>query len=142
MTDRFDREKRSEIMSHIKGKDTKPEKLVRSLLHRMGYRFRLHVDSLPGKPDIVLPRHKKVIFVNGCFWHGHKNCKRASRPQSNAEFWNQKIESNIARDRKNRKELQLQGWSVLVIWQCETKNLTALRNRLAGFMNNGKEQYE
>lgn len=142
MTDRFDREKRSEIMSHIKGKDTKPEKLVRSLLHRMGYRFRLHVDSLTGKPDIVLPRHKKVIFVNGCFWHGHKNCKRASRPQSNAEFWNQKIESNIARDRKNRKELQLQGWSVLVIWQCETKNLTALRNRLAGFMNNGKEQYE
>jgi len=142
VTDRFDWEKRSEIMSHIKGKDTKPEKLVRSLLHRMGYRFRLHVDSLPGKPDIVLPRHKKVIFVNGCFWHGHKNCKRASRPQSNTEFWNQKIESNIARDRKNRKELQLQGWSVLVIWQCETKNLTALRNRLAEFMNNGKEQYE
>jgi len=142
VTDRFDRKKRSEIMSHIQGKDTKPEKLVRSLLHRMGYRFRLHVDSLPGKPDIVLQRHKKVIFVNGCFWHGHKSCKRASCPQSNAEFWNQKIKSNIARDRKTRKDLQLQGWAVLVIWQCQTKNLTALQNRLAEFMNNGKEQHE
>jgi len=142
VTDRFDQKKRSEIMSRIRGKDTKPEKLVRSLLHRMGYRFRLHVDSLPGKPDIVLPRHKKVIFVNGCFWHGHKNCKRASRPQSNAEFWAQKIESSISRDRKNRKKLQLRGWDVLIIWQCQTKDLTVLKNRLAEFMNNGRGQCE
>jgi len=142
MTDRFDQVKRSEIMSHIKGKHTQPEKLVRSLLHRMGYRFRLHVGALPGKPDIVLPCHKKVVFVHGCFWHGHKNCKRATRPQSNAEFWNHKIDSNIARDRRNRKALLLHGWDILVIWQCQTKDLAALKERLAEFMNNGKRQCE
>jgi len=136
MTDRFDQAKRSEIMSHIKGKDTQPEKLVRRLLHKMGYRFRLHVNSLPGKPDIVLPRHKKVIFVHGCFWHGHKNCKRASRPQSNTNFWNRKIDANIARDRENQRKLQLQGWNSLIIWQCQTKDLAALKNRLAKFINN------
>jgi DNA mismatch endonuclease (patch repair protein) len=139
MTDRFDRAKRSEIMSHIKGKDTRPERSVRSLLHRMGYRFRLHVGALPGKPDVVLPRHKKVIFVHGCFWHGHTNCKRAARPQSNTGFWNRKIESNIARDRRNRKALWLNGWDVLVVWQCQTKDLASLKERLAEFMGNGRE---
>ena len=92
MTDRFDQVERSEIMSQIKGKHAQPEKLVRSLWHRMAYHFRLHVGTLPGKPDIVLPCHKRVVFVHSCFWHGHRNCKRAARSQSNAEFWDHKID--------------------------------------------------
>lgn len=137
MTDKFDPEKRSEIMSCIKGKDTKPEKIVRSLLHKMGYRFRLHVKELPGKPDIVLPRHKKIILVHGCFWHGHLNCKRASRPANNSEFWNRKIDSNIARDEENLKKLRCQGWEVLVVWQCQTGDIEALRKKLIKFMGKG-----
>ncbi|HDP34827.1 MAG TPA: DNA mismatch endonuclease Vsr, partial [Candidatus Hydrogenedentes bacterium] len=94
MVDIFTKEHRSHIMAQIKGKDTKPEKAVRSILHRMGYRFRIHVSFLPGKPDIVLARHRKVIFVNGCFWHGHKRCRRGTIPETNTDFWIRKIVSN------------------------------------------------
>jgi len=125
-------------MSHISGKDTKPEILVRSLLHRMGYRFRLHKKNMPGKPDIVLPKHKKVIFVHGCFWHGHKNCPRSKRPSTNVKFWNKKIDGNIERDKKNIKSLEYLGWKTLIIWTCEIKNEDALKHKLISFMETSK----
>ncbi len=134
MGERFTPEERSRIMSRIKGRETKPEKLVRSLLHRSGYRFRLHDKNLPGKPDIVLPRHKRVVFVHGCFWHGHKRCKRAKRPATRKEFWNKKIDGNIKRDEKVKRQLKKLGWRVLIVWQCQTHNQTELRNRLENFM--------
>lgn len=134
MSDRFTPEERSRIMSRVKGQNTKPEKIVRSLLHAMGYRFRLHRKDLPGKPDIVLPKHRKVIFVHGCFWHGHENCGRAARPQANTEFWNKKLDSNIARDANTRVELEKLGWHFLIIWQCEMKDVEKLRQRLAHFL--------
>ncbi|MDY7000522.1 MAG: very short patch repair endonuclease [Thermodesulfobacteriota bacterium] len=121
------KEKRSEIMSKIKGKDTKPEKIVRSLLHAMGYRFRLHRKDLPGKPDIVLPKHKTVIFVHGCFWHGHNSCSRSNIPKSNSEYWIGKINRNIQRYNTNRALLVQKGWKVLVIWECQTKDREHLR---------------
>src|SRR5450759_3948198 len=110
--DIISKEKRSWNMSRIRSKDTKPEKIVRSLLHRMGYRFRLHVQDLPGKPDIVLPRHKTVIFVHGCFWHRHPKCKYAYTPKSRIEFWSKKFEDNIARFRVVKKELVHIKWKV------------------------------
>ena len=125
-------------MSKIKGKDTKPEKIVRSLLHQMGYRFRLHRLDLPGNPDIVLPKFRKVIFVHGCFWHGHKNCMRAKRPTTNKKFWNEKLSKNIKRDRKYPKELKKLGWRTLVVWQCEIKDKGLLMNKLRDFLENQK----
>jgi DNA mismatch endonuclease (patch repair protein) len=136
--DPFDAAKRSEIMSHIRGKDTDVEKKVRSLLHSLGYRFRLHVDGLPGKPDIVLPKYASIVFVHGCFWHGHNRCKRASIPQTNREFWTQKISGNMQRDRRTIRELHKLGWKVLVVWQCQTKNRALVENRIAKFL--GKDE--
>ncbi|WP_462271053.1 very short patch repair endonuclease [Desulfobacter sp.] len=136
--DVFSKGKRSQIMSHISGKDTKPEILVRSLLHRMGYRFRLHKKNMPGKPDIVLPKYKKVIFVHGCFWHGHENCPRSKRPSTNVEFWNKKIDANIERDKKIIKSLEYLGWKTLIIWTCEIKNEDALKHKLISFMETSK----
>ncbi len=121
-------------MSRIGGKNTKPELIVRSLLHKMGYRFRLHRKDLPGRPDITLPRHKKVIFVNGCFWHGHKNCSRAKRPETNKKFWRDKLDKNIARDKVNASKLQELGWSVLVVWSCEIKDTGLLTQKLKIFL--------
>lgn len=121
-------------MSHISGGDTKPELVVRKLLHSMGYRYRLHVRTLPGKPDIVLPRHKKIIFVHGCFWHGHSDCPRAKRPSSNIEFWNSKIENNIRRDRKNLTALAELGWKTLVVWSCDIKDVKFLDRKLRNFL--------
>lgn len=135
MADVFSKEKRSEIMSRIKGGNTKPELIVRSLLHRLGYRFRLHRKDLPGKPDIVLPRHKKVVFVNGCFWHGHEGCKRSSIPSSNTEFWETKIKKNIERDKTKIRELKRLGWKVLIIWQCRIKDTDKVIATLEKFMN-------
>lgn len=132
--DIFDKSKRSWIMSHVKGKDTKPEILVRSIIHRLGFRFRKHKSDLPGKPDIVLAKHRKVIFVHGCFWHGHKKCSRSSRPQSNKSFWVEKLDKNIARDKRTKRELELQGWKVLIVWTCETNNILKLQNRLSTFL--------
>lgn len=136
--DSFGAAKRSEIMSHIRGKDTDVEKKVRSLLHSLGYRFRLHVDGLPGKPDIVLPKYASIVFVHGCFWHGHNRCKRASIPQTNREFWAQKISGNVQRDRRTIRELHKLGWKVLVVWQCQTKNRALVENRIAKFL--GKDE--
>ncbi len=121
-------------MSRISGKDTKPEILVRSLLHRMGYRFRLHKKELPGKPDITLPKHKKVIFVHGCFWHGHENCLRSKRPSTNVVFWNKKINGTIERDKQNIQNLENLGWKTLILWTCEIKNHDVLKRKLTSFM--------
>lgn len=121
-------------MSRISGKDTKPEILVRSLLHRMGYRFRVHKKDLPGKPDITLSKHKKVIFVHGCFWHGHEDCPRSKRPRTNVKFWNKKIDGNIERDKKNIQSLEKLGWTTLTLWTCEIKNQEALKRKLIYFM--------
>lgn len=133
--DVFTPDKRSLIMSKIKGKDTKPEKIVRSILHRMGYRFRLHRKDLPGNPDIVLSKHKKVIFVHGCFWHGHKDCPRAKRPSTNKKFWNEKLTKNIDRDKKNQEKLQQAGWTPLVIWQCQIKEDQGIKEKLSEFFS-------
>lgn len=121
-------------MSRVKGVNTKPEKAVRSIIHRMGFRFRLHRRDLPGKPDIVLPRHRKVVFVHGCFWHGHKACRRSSRPETNKEFWDEKLSRNIERDRRKIRELKKMGWDVLLIWQCELKKAGLVESKLARFL--------
>lgn len=134
--DVFPKEKRSQIMASIKGKNTRPEKVVRSLLHQMGYRFRLHRRDLPGCPDIVLPKYKKVIFVHGCFWHGHKNCRRSKRPTSNKIFWDEKLSKNIERDKTNQTNIRNVGWKFLVIWQCEIKDKDILIDKLKSFLNN------
>jgi DNA mismatch endonuclease (patch repair protein) len=123
MTDVHTPEQRSFNMSRIRSKDTKPEMIVRSLVHQMGYRFRLHVPSLPGKPDLVLPAHRKVIFVHGCFWHQHRCREGRVKPASNAEFWRSKREGNVSRDRRNRRKLTAAGWSVLVVWECWTRDI-------------------
>lgn len=114
-------ERRSEVMSRIRGKDTKPEMLVRRHLHAIGFRYRLHDSKLPGHPDIVLPKWNTVIFVNGCFWHRHEGCKLASTPKSNVEFWESKFRRNVERDKKEREELEKAGWRVIVVWECEAK---------------------
>lgn len=134
MPDVFSKSKRSEIMSRIGQKDTKPEIVVRKLLHRMGYRYRLHRKDLPGTPDVVLPKYRKIIFVHGCFWHGHKGCSRAALPETNREFWERKIENNKTRDRLTMKELKKLGWKCFVIWQCQIKNLETLERKLRRFL--------
>ena len=111
--------KRSEIMGRIRGKDTKPEILVRKKLHAAGFRFRLHRKDLPGRPDITLPKHKTVIFVHGCFWHGHEGCKANRIPKTNGEFWSAKIARNRELDADNRAALEALGWKVVVVWECE-----------------------
>ena len=121
-------------MSKVKSRDTQPEVIVRSTLHRLGFRFRLHRADLPGKPDIVLPRFRKVIFVNGCFWHQHQGCSRAKRPQTNVDFWNPKLDRNIARDLENNEGLASRSWESLIIWECETRQLDRLVQRLLAFL--------
>lgn len=117
MTDKISRDQRSQIMAKIRGKDTGPERRVRSILFRHGLRFRIHRRDLPGVPDIVLPKHRTVVFVHGCFWHGH-NCARGRRPQSNVDFWNRKLDRNIARDHAVSEALSAQGWWVETVWTC------------------------
>lgn len=111
-------------MSHIKSKDTKPEVLVRRFLFAHGFRFRLHQKDLPGKPDIVLPKYKTVIFINGCFWHGHKDCKYSSLPETNRDFWATKISGNVERDKATYAKLIEMGWRVIELWQCQLKPKT------------------
>lgn len=135
MTDLYSPEKRSQIMGRIKAKDTKPEKIVRSLLHAMGYRFRIHVGELPGKPDIVFSKKKKVIFVHGCFWHYHQECKRAKLPSTNTGFWRSKLIKNKARDELITTKLEKSGWQVLTIWQCQISDRVRLQNDLISFLN-------
>lgn len=130
MSDIYSKSKRSEIMSHISGKETKPEIIVRKFLFTNGFRFRKNAINLPGKPDIVLPKYKTIIFIHGCFWHGH-TCKRGVLPTTSVEFWKAKIGGNIERDKRNIAELEKKGWLVIVIWQCEIKNIKLQKERLA-----------
>ncbi len=120
--DNRSKEARSKNMSNIPSKNTKLEESVRKYLFRKGFRYRKNVSSLPGKPDIVLPKYKTVVFVNGCFWHGHQGCKWFARPKTNTEFWNAKFQYNIDRDQRNYKKLEEMGWHVLIIWECEIRH--------------------
>lgn len=117
-------------MSRIKGSNTRPERLVRSLLRSLGYRFRLHRKELPGTPDIVLPRYRTAVFVHGCFWHRHAGCRYAATPATRPEFWAKKLSENIRRDEAAVEALTKLGWNVLVVWECELKNMEILRQRL------------
>lgn len=134
MTDTVSGERRSWIMSRVKGKDTAPELFVRSLVHRLGYRFRLHRRDLPGAPDLVFVSRGKVIFVHGCFWHGH-NCVRGDRqPKSNSDYWKRKIAKNKERDRSRRTQLRDLGWDVLVVWECQLRDEEKLAQELIAFL--------
>ena len=128
--DRLTKQHRSWNMSRIRGKDTKPEMRVRSLLHRMGFRFRLHRKDLPGKPDIVLPAYETVVFVHGCFWHRHPGCRFAYTPKSRVDFWQTKFRRNVERHQEVTAELEELGWRVVVIWECETASEEQLQQRL------------
>ena len=119
MADRLSPEHRSWNMSRIRGKDTGPELRLRSMLHREGFRFRLHARKLPGRPDLVLPKYRTAIFVHGCFWHRHPGCRNATDPANRATFWQEKFRSNVARDARNRAALEAAGWAVVVVWECE-----------------------
>ncbi len=136
VTDTLSRKERSERMSRIRGKDTKPEMLVRRLVHGMGYRYRLHRRDLPGIPDLVFPRHKKVIFIHGCFWHRHPApaCQLARLPKSRLDFWKPKLESNRRRDVSNEARLRRLGWEVIVVWECEIGDKEQLGNKIQTFL--------
>ena len=136
MTDHLSKQKRSWNMSRIGSKNTHPEIAVRSLLHKMGYRFRLYGKDLPGKPDIVLPRYKTVIFVHGCFWHRHKGCKRCTTPKTNQRYWLSKLERNIIKDKINQKLLKKNGWLPIIVWECEIKNLDRLSGKINKLLKN------
>lgn len=126
---------RSDIMRAVKGRDTKPEMTVRRMVHAMGYRYRLHCKDLPGKPDLVFRSRRKVIFVHGCFWHGH-DCKRGARtPKTNRDYWLAKIERNIVRDANHRSKLLQLGWTVLTIWECELAHLNIVEEQIRVFLD-------
>jgi DNA mismatch endonuclease, patch repair protein len=135
--DTVSKERRSQIMARVRGKDTSPELRVRSLVHRLGYRFRLHRRDLPGRPDLVFPARKKVIFVHGCFWHRHQNCPANRTPKSRVEFWTAKLDGNAARDARKMSELKDMGWDALVIWECEVDRID-LPKRIRTFLGKGK----
>ena len=137
MVDSISSEHRSWNMSRIKGRDTAPELVLRSLLHRAGFRFRLHYPKLPGRPDIVLPKYRAVIFVHGCFWHRHEGCINATTPSTRSEFWRAKFEGNVARDHLNAVRLADLDWNVIVVWECDLKKdparvLTSINLALRG----------
>lgn len=134
MIDTRTKEERSEIMSMVHSKDTKPELLIRRLIYGMGFRYRLHCKELPGKPDIVMIGRKKIVDVRGCFWHGHEGCKYGRLPKSREDFWKAKIDRNRERDSKNQRILNEAGWRVFVVWQCELKDLETLKTRLHEFI--------
>ena len=135
MTDTVTKKKRSEIMSKIRSKDTRPEMIVRKLLHAAGYRYRLHSKDLPGKPDLVLPKYRTVIFVHGCFWHQHKGCSFAATPKSNVGYWSEKLASNRLRDAESTAILLKSGWRVLVVWECACKS-EKLASAIFSFLDN------
>ena len=134
MTDIVDAKRRSEMMAGIRGRNTAPELAVRRIAHRMGLRFRLHRNDLPGRPDLVFPKHRVVVFVHGCFWHRHKGCRHASTPKSRTVFWTRKFAANVERDARQQAALSTLGWRILVIWQCETRDEVAVERRLAALM--------
>ena len=131
MADIVDSERRSEIMSKIKGRDTAPELVVRRIAHGLGLRFRLHRKDLPGRPDLVFQKHQLALFIHGCFWHRHGGCRYAYTPKSRIAFWTEKFARNVARDRRNEEKLRNLGWRVMVIWECETRNEESVRQNLA-----------
>src|SRR6266478_6594118 len=130
MADRLTRERRSWNMSRIRGRNTRPERVVRQLLFSLDYRFRLQRKDLPGRPDIVLPKYRTVIFVHGCFWHRHRGCTFSYSPKSNTEFWSAKFSGNVKRDKVNQQKLRALGWTVLVVWECELENAERLKAKL------------
>jgi DNA mismatch endonuclease (patch repair protein) len=134
MTDRFSPTVRSRMMAGIRGKDTKPEIVVRRLLYKMGYRFRLHRKDLPGTPDIVFPGRKALIFVLGCFWHQHAGCQFAAVPATRRPFWENKLAGNVSRDRRVVAALRRAGWRVAIIWECQTRRALVMENRLRRFL--------
>lgn len=140
--DIFDRQKRSEVMSRVRGKDTKLELRVRHYLHRAGLRYVLHDNNLPGKPDLSFPARRVAVFVNGCFWHGHNGCKRATLPSTRPEFWRAKIEGNRERDKRHRETLTALGWHVRVLWQCSIteRALSELATEIASLPSQGRRR--
>ncbi|HUX29906.1 MAG TPA: very short patch repair endonuclease [Thiobacillus sp.] len=132
--DRLSPERRGWLMSRVKSKNTTTEMAVRRLVFGMDYRYRLHDKRLPGRPDLVFSGRRKIIFVNGCFWHGHESCRYAALPKTRVDFWRAKVEKNQARDRENIALLEANGWKVLTVWQCELKNTERLANRLYDFI--------
>lgn len=133
MVDHVAPDRRSFIMSSVRTKDTKPEMLLRRLLHRLGYRFRLHRRDLPGSPDIVFPSRRKVVFVNGCYWHGHE-CRWGKLPKSRLDYWGPKIEANRERDERHTRDLERLGWAALTVWQCELKQPDSAVQRVVDFL--------
>jgi len=133
--DSLSKEKRSWNMSRIRSNDTKPELIVRSFLHRNGFRFRLHDKKLPGKPDIVLKKYKTVIEVRGCFWHRHERCTKATSPSTNTEYWQTKFQNNMQRDKRHERELHDLGWNLIVVWECEIRGNTFPPKALLDFVN-------
>jgi len=125
---------RSEIMARVSSKNTTPEKCIKLIISKYGYKTIFNDKSLPGKPDIVFPFKKRIIFVNGCFWHQHKRCGKAIIPRNNREYWNNKLKNNIVRDKNNKARLRRLGWKVLEIWECESKDTTKLKNKLKIFL--------
>ena len=142
MTDTLNEQQRHYNMCRIRSKDTKPEEIVRKYLFSKGLRFRKNDRRYPGHPDVVLPKYKTVVFVNGCFWHRHEGCRYASTPATNREFWNQKFERNVERDAREQKELREMGWNVIVVWECELKKAAREETleRLYNEITNGKEE--
>ena len=134
MVDSLDQAARSAVMARVRGKNTRPEMIVRKLVFAAGYRYRLHVRKLPGSPDLVFTSRKKVIFVHGCFWHRHDNCSSSRIPKSRVDFWSDKLNGNKARDQRNQTALIEAGWQVLVVWECELGNLIVLQDRLRLFL--------
>lgn len=139
MVDRLTPERRSWLMSRVKSKNTTPELRVRKAAHAMGLRFRLHRIDLPGRPDLVFPKHRTVIFVHGCFWHRHIDCPKASTPKTSVEMWQAKFKRNVERDAQNIAQLSAMGWRAIVIWECETKSPDVLAHRLKTIFNPGSQ---
>lgn len=140
MVDTLSKKRRSWNMSRVRSTNTKPELVVRSLLHTNGFRFRLHVKTLPGKPDIVLKKYQTAVFVHGCFWHRHKNCPDASTPKTRTDFWTKKFNGNVKRDRKNRMALKKLRWKVIVVWECEVAKQGPLAARLSRAIQGSTDQ--
>jgi DNA mismatch endonuclease, patch repair protein len=129
LSDIYSAQERSQIMGRVRARGTAPELAVRKVLHAMGFRFRLHRHDLPGRPDIVLPKHRVAIFVHGCFWHGH-NCPKGARPSSNKEFWTTKLDRNLERDAESQRAIQTLGWHPIIVWECQTKPRDTLETTL------------
>lgn len=134
MVDRLTPERRSALMANVRSKNTSPEIRVRKAAHALGYRFRLHRKDLPGHPDLVFPGRKKIVFVHGCFWHRHPGCNKATTPKSHVKYWKDKFRKNVARDKATEKALRELGWDVLVIWECQTKHVEELSEKLSVFL--------